>query len=109
VFGLALAYLLPKAQPRAMGAFGQSSGFAPAPLVAAGGVDRRAFMRIAGGALLALIAGAGVVLVGARLTQGNVNISPNSAGGDNPDAAQGGGGASDGSGAGVAVPTDTPE
>src|SRR5438477_8406486 len=46
VFGLMLAYLLPKAQPLAVGGFAQGSAFPPALPVDAGGVDRRAFMRI---------------------------------------------------------------
>src|SRR5204863_4666452 len=63
------------------------------------------FVRIAGGAALALLAGLGFVLVGARLNQGNIQVTPNGAGSDNNNVAQGTGEATS---TPEPQPTDTP-
>jgi DMSO/TMAO reductase YedYZ molybdopterin-dependent catalytic subunit len=100
VFGVTLRWLLPRAQtPAAVPGEGVSP-FAPAPLVVQRGMDRRSFAKIAGGTLLALLAGVGFVLEGARLNQGNIQISPNSAGGDNTNTAD--------TPTPEPIPTDTP-
>ncbi|MFL5734241.1 MAG: molybdopterin-dependent oxidoreductase [Chloroflexia bacterium] len=108
VFGLLLVYLLPSVSPAVEAGHGASAVALPP---GAGGVDRRGFLRIAGGTLMALLAGVGLVIVGARQNQGNVTISPNEAGGDSADAAQeaDGSGGAGGPGTPGAVATDTSE